>query len=90
MSIEYTAAIAKDDYEAFRTLLMTTLPSDYEMWLRVRARGKARAFRERKVIIKEIEITPDEFSAYCKRMKRPDFSLATLDRYAREKAPSLT
>jgi hypothetical protein len=86
MAIEYRAAIAKDDYEAFRMLVMTTLPGDYGMWLRVRARGKARAFEERGIIFDEVEITPDDFRAYCKNMKNPDFSIATLDRSAREKA----
>ena len=56
------------------------------MWLRVRARGKARALSERKVVLDEIDITPQEFRAYCDRMKKPDFSIATLDRCAREKA----
>ena len=86
MSIEYSAAIAEKDYDAFRTLLTTSLPGEYEMWLRVRARGKARALNERKVIFDEIDITPQEFRAYCDRMRKPDFSLATLDRCAREKA----
>src|ERR1700733_10747089 len=88
MGIEYRAAIAKDDYEAFRMLVMTTLPRNYDMWLRVRARGKARAFNERGVIFDEVDITPDDFRAYCKNMRNPDFSIATLDRSARAKALS--
>jgi hypothetical protein len=86
MSIEYCAAIAEDDYETFRALLTTILPSNYEMWLRVRARGKARAFKERSVVLREIDISPQQFHSFCTRMKKPDFSIATLDRCAREKA----
>jgi hypothetical protein len=37
MGIEY---IAEDDYKAFKILVTTTLPRDFEMWLRVRERGK--------------------------------------------------
>ena len=88
MSIEYCAAIAEEEYETFRALLTTTLPTDYDMWLRVRARGKARAFRERSVVLGVINISPQQFRSYCKRMKKPDFSIATLDRCAREKALS--
>jgi hypothetical protein len=85
MGIEYIAAIAERDYETFRTMLTTPLPSDYEMWLRVRERGKVRAFKERGVISDEVEIIPQEFSAYCNGLTRPDFTIATLDRCAREK-----
>ena len=85
MSIEYVAVIAEDHYKAFKILVTTTLPRDYEMWVRVRDRGNLRAIRERAAALVEVEITPEEFGAYCKRMKRPDFSIATLDRCAREK-----
>ena len=88
MSIEYCAAIAEEDYDTFRTLLTTSLPNEYDMWVRVRARGKARAFRERSVVIDEIDISPQEFSSFCNRMKNSDFSIAALDRCAREKALS--
>jgi hypothetical protein len=47
MSVEYIAWLAEDDYEAFKMIMTTSLPSDYEMWLRVRERGKSRAFNER-------------------------------------------
>jgi hypothetical protein len=86
MGIEYIAAIAEDDYETFKTILTTTLPGDYEMWLRVRERGRLRTIDERAAIITEVEISPEEFSAYCAVQQRPDFSIATLDRCAREKA----
>jgi hypothetical protein len=87
MGIEYLAAIAEDDYQAFKIILTTTLPRDYEMWLRVRERAKVRAFKERAVILTEVEVSPKEFGAYCKGLKRPDFSIATLDRCAREFSP---
>jgi hypothetical protein len=85
MSIEHVAAIAEDDYRAFRILVTTELPQDYCMWLRVRERGKLRA-DGRGVSLVEIEISPEEFGSYCKSQRRPDFSLAALDRCAREKA----
>jgi hypothetical protein len=86
MEVKYIARIAEDDYEAFKMITTTSLPSDYEMWLRVRERGKSRAFNEGGASCIEIEVLPEEFSAYCMGMKKPDFSLATLDRCAREKA----
>jgi hypothetical protein len=86
MGIEYIAVIAEEDYKAFKVLVTTTLPRDYEMWLRVRERGKLRAFRERGAVLTEIEVSPEEFGAYCKRRKRPDFSIAALDLCARDKA----
>ena len=38
MGIEYVAVIAEHHYYAFKILVTTTLPRDYEMWLRVRER----------------------------------------------------
>jgi hypothetical protein len=40
MGIEYVAVIAEEDYHAFKILVSTPLPREYEMWLRVRERGK--------------------------------------------------
>ena len=85
MGIEYIAVIAEDDYRAFKILVSTTLPREYEMWLRVRERGKLRAIRERATVLVEVEVCPEEFGAYCKGLKRPDFSITTLDRCARDK-----
>lgn len=85
MSVEYIASIAETDYPAFRMIITTTLPNDYEMWLRVRDRGKFRAKTERGATVTEVEVTPMEFGRYCKMFRRPDFSIAGLDRYAREK-----
>ena len=64
----------------------TPLPRDYDMWLRVRERGKLRAEMERAAVVAEIQITPTEFGAYCKQLARRDFSIAALDGCAREKA----
>jgi hypothetical protein len=86
MAIEYIAVITEEDYKAFKILITTTLPRDYEMWLRVRERGKLRAVRERGAVLAEVEVSPEEFGAYRKRLKRPDFSIAALDLCAREKA----
>ena len=86
MSVEYIASIAEADYKMFRIIMTTTLPQDYETWLRVRDRGKLRALTEREVSLAEIEVSLVEFATYCKGLKKPDFSIAGLDRYAREKA----
>ena len=86
MAIEYIAAIAEEDYEAFKTMVTTMLPDDYEMWLRVRERGRVRALEERAVVLTEVRISPEEFHAFCLGLKKTDFSIATLDRCAREKA----
>jgi hypothetical protein len=86
MSIEYIASIAEADYKLFRIIITTDIPRDYETWLRVRERGKLRALTERGASVSEIEVSLLEFAAYCKGLKRPDFSIVSLDRYAREKA----
>jgi hypothetical protein len=85
MGIEYIAVIAEGDYSAFKILVSTTLPRHYEMWLRVRDRGKLRAMTERDAVLVEVEISPEEFGAYCKGLRRPDFSITALDRCARDK-----
>jgi hypothetical protein len=85
MGIEYIAVIAKEDYHAFRILISTPLPREYEMWLRVRERGKLRAVQEQDAVFVEVEVRPEEFGAYCKSLKRPDFCIVALDRCAREK-----
>lgn len=89
MGIEYIAAINEDHYQAFRMIVSTDLPSDYAMWLRVRERGKVRAFKERGTISTEIEVSPTEFGIFCKGLKRPDFSIVSLDRCAAAKATAL-
>ena len=85
MGIEYIAVIAEEDYHAFTILVSTPLPREYDMWLRVRDRGKLRAIQERDATLVEVEVCPEEFGAYCKCLKRPDFSITTPDRCAREK-----
>ena len=85
MATEYFAFIAEEDYRAFQILVSTPLPRDYDMWLRVRERGKLRAERERAAVVIEIEITPEEFGAYCKQQRRRDCSIAALDGCARER-----
>jgi hypothetical protein len=65
---------------------LATVLAEYEMWLRVRERRKSRALNEGGATCMEIEVLPQEFSAYCMGMKRPDFSIAALDRCARAKA----
>jgi hypothetical protein len=86
MGIEYVAVIAEEAYHAFKILVSTPLPRGYDMWLRVRERGKLRAMQEREAVIVEVEVCPEEFGAYCKRLRRPDFSITALDRCARAKA----
>jgi hypothetical protein len=63
----------------------TPLPRDYGMWLRVRERGKLRAIDERAADVLEVQIWPEEFGAYCKGLKRTDFSITALDACARQK-----
>jgi hypothetical protein len=43
---------------------------------------------ERGASVSEIKVSLLEFAIYCKGLKRPDFSIVSLDRYAREKAIS--
>jgi hypothetical protein len=40
---------------------------------------------ERDASIAEVELRPEEFGAYCKSLKRLDFSIVALDRCARKK-----
>jgi len=86
MDVEYIAAIAEGDYEIFKAVLTTELPRNYEMWLRVRDRGKLRALNEGATDVIEVQVTPVEFGDYCRGLKRPDFSIASLDLCAVEKA----
>ena len=88
MAVEYTAWIAEEDYDAFRKMLVPIMPDSYELWLRVRDRGKRRAFEERAAILEEIEVYPEEFKAFCARRARAEFSIYGLDLFAREKAYS--
>jgi hypothetical protein len=85
MGIEYIAVISEEDYHAFKILVSTTLPREYEMWSRVRERGKLRAMRERDAVFVEVEVRPEEFGSYCKSLRRSDFSITALDRCARAK-----
>ena len=88
MAVEYTAWIAEEDYQAFRKLLAPIMPDSYELWLRVRDRGKRRAFEERSAILEEIEVYPEEFERFCARRARAEYSIYGLDLFAREKARS--
>ena len=85
MAAEYFAIIAEEHYTAFQVLVSTPLPRDYDMWMRVRDRGKLRAMRERAAAVVEIALTPEEFAEYCKRQARRDLSIVALDGCAREK-----
>jgi hypothetical protein len=85
MNTEYIASIAEADYKMFRIIMTTPLPDDYETWLRVRERGKLRALMDHGASVTEVEVSLIEFAAYCKGLKKPNFSLGTLDQYAREK-----
>ena len=85
MADEYIAYIADEHYRAFRILVTTPLPREYGMWLRVRERGKVRAIGERASHVLEVQVSPEEFAAYCKGLRRMDFSIAALDGCAHEK-----
>ena len=86
MSNEYIASISEAEYKMFRILMTTELPDDYQMWLRVRERGKLAALTERGASVTEIEVSLMEFAAYCKGPKKPNFSIGALDQCARKKA----
>ena len=86
MGVEDIAVIAEEDYHAFKILVSTTLPREYDMWLRVRERGKLRIVWERRADIVEVQVRPEEFGAYCKDLKKRDFSITALDQCARAKA----
>jgi len=86
MGKEYIAAVKEEHYETFKMVVTTPLPCEYGMWLRVRERGKLRAFRDHGTIVTEVEISPIEFGNYCKGLKKPDFSIGSLDRCAGAKA----
>jgi hypothetical protein len=86
MSIEYIASVAEAEYKMFRIIMTTELPDDYQMWLRVRERGKLTALTERGASVTEIEVSLIEFAAYCKGLKNANFSIGALDQCARKKA----
>ena len=88
MSIECIASIAEAEYKMFRIVMTTELPDDYQMWLRVRERGKLTALTVRGVSVTEIEVSLIEFAAFAKGLRNPNFSIGALDQYAREKAMS--
>jgi hypothetical protein len=86
MSIEYIASISEAEYKMFQIVMTTELPDDYQMWLRVRERGKLTALTERGASVTEIEVSLMEFAAYAKGLKTPNFSIGALDQCARRKA----
>ena len=86
MSIEYIASISEAEYKMFRIVMTTELPDDYQMWLRVRERGKLTALTEHGTSVTEIEVSLVEFAAYAKGLKTPNFSIGALDQCARRKA----
>jgi hypothetical protein len=85
MAVQYIAHIDEADYEAFRKMLGAWLPAEYDMWLRVRDRGRLRLLND-ETIVEDIPVYPDEFKAFCEESKRSDFSIYRLDSFAREKA----
>ena len=89
MAVEYMAYIEEDDYEAFRGILGGWLPAEYEMWLRVRDRGRLRLLTDG-AAVEEITVSPEEFMTFCNKSRRSDFSIYWLDSFAREKARHLT
>jgi hypothetical protein len=86
MSIKYFASIVEAEYKMFRIVMTTELPDDYQMWLRVRERGKLTALTERGASVTEIEVSLIEFAAFAKGLKNPNFSIGALDQCARKKA----
>jgi hypothetical protein len=89
VAVEYIAHIEEDDYEAFRGILGAWLPGEYQMWLRVRDRGRLRLLTDG-IAVEEITVFPDEFIAFCNKSKRSDLGIYWLDSFAREKAHHVT
>jgi hypothetical protein len=80
MSIEYIASISEAEYKMFRIVMTTELPDNYQMWLRVRERGKLTALTEHGTSLTEIEVSLVEFAAYAKGLKNPNFSIGACAR----------
>ena len=79
MAIEYIAFITEEDYRAFRILVTTPLPRDYEMWLRVRETGKLRTIAERAAEVLQVQVSGAASKAADLGGGRPPPSIAHSD-----------
>ena len=87
MSIIAMATITPKNYQAFRRLIKNDLPEFIETWRGSRSRKRADHLRKFSPHgdVREIEISLDEFTAYCDRTCA-NYTLEALDRLAAEKA----
>jgi hypothetical protein len=76
--------IARDDYVAFERLIHTGLPATYDEWLKLMEQARLENER-RQIIVRAIEITPQEFVRYC-WAKRCAYSIKTLEDFIIGKA----
>jgi len=75
MAIQYFAKVKSGaDHEAFQRIVKHYPSCTFEEW-QFREAKKIADWRGRRHAVKLVEITPDEFLAYCERTKRsPDIS----------------
>jgi hypothetical protein len=80
--------IREQDYESFRRILKDDIPATYEAWRNRQLRQKAQLgaqWLDSLAEFIEIEIDPNEFTAYCDRT-HSNYTVESLDRLAIEKA----
>jgi hypothetical protein len=64
--------IRREDYDAFRRDVGSTLANTYDEWVRLLAKEVAEARRSGKTVV-EAEVNYDEFRRYCSTTgKKPD------------------
>ena len=64
--------IRRNDYDAFRHDVGSTLANTYDEWVKLLAKEVAEARQSGKTVV-EAEVNYDEFTAYCRATgKKPD------------------
>ena len=64
--------IRREDFDAFRRDVGSTLANTYDEWVRLLAKEVAEARRNGKTVV-EVEVNYDEFERYCRTTgKKPD------------------
>jgi hypothetical protein len=71
MSVQYFAKVkSPEDHAAFQRIVKYYPSCTYEEWL-FREQKKMADWKSRRHAIKLVEITPDEFAAYCQKTGKP-------------------
>jgi hypothetical protein len=83
MATFYVPKIAAADYGAFMRLLKDDIPATHDEWLTLMERELTYA-KGQGHVAEAVEITPDEFSAYC-NAAQSKYDIATLKRLAYQK-----